>query len=147
MWESHLLIPSSRTPVILATWISQISLRWLWAPDSQHPLLPRFFQLSAESQSRVFIFFICASVCVIGPNFLLQFSACPLGSLHSPAAVWWNGLKSASWMAAGGSVQACVANCSVTFMLGAHWTDTTLNYFTVFLHTSLVLGGFMLYLQ
>lgn len=46
-------------------------------------------------------------------------------------------------MAAGGSVQACVANYSVTFMSGAHWTDTTLNYFTVFLHISRVLGGFM----
>lgn len=46
-------------------------------------------------------------------------------------------------MAAGGSVQACVANYSITFMSGAHWTDTTLNYFTVFLHISRVLGGFM----
>ncbi len=87
-------------------------------------------------------------MCVIGPNFLLQFSSlsAQLPALACCSLVKQTHLKSASWMAVGGSVQACVKNYSVTFMLGAHMAATSLNYCTVFLHISLVLDGFKLYI-
>lgn len=78
-------------------------------PASSAP--PCFFQLSAESWCVLF-FYLCVSVCVIGPNFLLQFSClfAQLPALACCSLVKPTRLKSASCKAAGGSAQACVMN-------------------------------------
>lgn len=118
--------------------MSEFSLCWLWATNSQHPLLPA---VSSNSVQRGFFIFLFVCLCVwLGQIFCSSFPACPLSPLHSPAAVWWNRLILNQ--PAGGNVQACVINYSVTFMLGAHGA-TALSCFTVFLHIELGLDGFI----
>lgn len=93
MWESRLLKPSSWTPICHFSYLN-ISNQPPLTVRSQLPASsapPRFFQLSAESRCRGFFLFVC--LCVwLGQIFCSSFPACPLSSLHSPAAVWWNRL-------------------------------------------------------